>query len=397
MAYPTGVNFKLVSPIIGAQPIHETSATKKHELGTVVRANDVTYGEGQFIYLLGAASTAQGDLCFYDGKTGATVRSVHAGTGSNGPGGVAASANVASQYGWYQIGGSAPVKAATVLANTSLYLTSTAGQVDDLVVSGDLVDGLVATAATVSGFATCQLNFPNVMGLGGASGSNSGDVTLGAIGSSANANGASLSGQVLTLQPASASFGGILTTGAQTIAGTKAIALGTSSTVPAAIPTSYGSGTGITLVGQGLLPQIGWFKVTYDYTVFVAAALTQDNNVCQIAARTRIMSAFMDVTVAFAGLAGTIQLTLSTTAGGGQLIQAFDAKTATVFRGDADGELGSALARATAVNAGSMPSATSATDISVRLTSGTGNIGDGAVPTLSAGSVTIYLKLEVLP
>lgn len=53
------------------------------------------------------------------------------------------------------------------------------------------------------------------------SGTNTGDVTLAAIGSSANANGASLSGQVLTLQPASASFGGILTTGTQTIAGTK--------------------------------------------------------------------------------------------------------------------------------------------------------------------------------
>lgn len=53
------------------------------------------------------------------------------------------------------------------------------------------------------------------------SGTNTGDITLAAIGSSANANGASLSGQVLTLQPASASFGGVLTTGTQTIAGAK--------------------------------------------------------------------------------------------------------------------------------------------------------------------------------
>lgn len=53
------------------------------------------------------------------------------------------------------------------------------------------------------------------------SGTNSGDVTLGAIGGTPNANGASLSGQVLTLQPASASFGGIVTTGAQTLTGAK--------------------------------------------------------------------------------------------------------------------------------------------------------------------------------
>lgn len=55
------------------------------------------------------------------------------------------------------------------------------------------------------------------------SGTNTGDVTLGAVGSSANANGASLSGQVLTLQPASASFPGVVTTGTQTIAGAKTV------------------------------------------------------------------------------------------------------------------------------------------------------------------------------
>ena len=46
-------------------------------------------------------------------------------------------------------------------------------------------------------------------------------ITLSAIGSTPNANGATLTGQVLNLQPASASFGGVITTGSQTIAGTK--------------------------------------------------------------------------------------------------------------------------------------------------------------------------------
>lgn len=165
MAYPTGVSFKLVSPVMGAQPIHETSTTKKHELGTVVRATDTTYGEGSFIYLAGVASTAQGDLCFYDSKTGATVRAEHGATGSNGPAGVAMSDNVASQYGWYQIEGATPVKAATVAANASLFLTSTGGQIDDAAVANDVVDGIVSVAATSSGYATCQLNHPNVTGL----------------------------------------------------------------------------------------------------------------------------------------------------------------------------------------------------------------------------------------
>jgi hypothetical protein len=49
----------------------------------------------------------------------------------------------------------------------------------------------------------------------------SGVTTLGAIGSSSNANGATISGNTLNLEPASSSFGGIITTGSQTIAGSK--------------------------------------------------------------------------------------------------------------------------------------------------------------------------------
>jgi hypothetical protein len=51
----------------------------------------------------------------------------------------------------------------------------------------------------------------------------SGVTTMANIGSSPNADGASISGSTLTLQPANASFGGVLTTGAQTIAGNKTL------------------------------------------------------------------------------------------------------------------------------------------------------------------------------
>lgn len=46
-------------------------------------------------------------------------------------------------------------------------------------------------------------------------------VTIGAIGSAPNANGISISGQTLSLQPASANYGGIITTGTQTFSGNK--------------------------------------------------------------------------------------------------------------------------------------------------------------------------------
>lgn len=57
--------------------------------------------------------------------------------------------------------------------------------------------------------------------IGNTSSTNTGDITLAAVGSSPSANGASLSGQVLTLQPASATQPGVVTTGTQTLAGTK--------------------------------------------------------------------------------------------------------------------------------------------------------------------------------
>ena len=48
-----------------------------------------------------------------------------------------------------------------------------------------------------------------------------GSITLSAIGSSPNANAATLTGSALNLEPASASFGGVVTTGTQTFAGAK--------------------------------------------------------------------------------------------------------------------------------------------------------------------------------
>lgn len=63
--------------------------------------------------------------------------------------------------------------------------------------------------------------FTGTIAASNLSGTNTGDVTLAAIGSSPNANGASLSGQVLTLQPASSTLGGVITAIAQSILGVK--------------------------------------------------------------------------------------------------------------------------------------------------------------------------------
>ena len=78
--------------------------------------------------------------------------------------------------------------------------------------------GVVTTdSQTLAGAKT----FSSTIAASNLSGTNTGDVTLAAVGATPSANGASLSGQVLTLQPASAAQPGVITTGTQTIAGAK--------------------------------------------------------------------------------------------------------------------------------------------------------------------------------
>ena len=108
MAYGTS------DPRIGSQAISTTDTVQNHPLGTILRANDPVYGDGEFIYLLGVASTIVGSVVTYDASTYQTVLSA---VGGNIPRAVAVSmsANLASSYGWYQISGQAVVaKTATV-------------------------------------------------------------------------------------------------------------------------------------------------------------------------------------------------------------------------------------------------------------------------------------------
>lgn len=93
----------------GAQPIENTSTTALNKLGDVVKATDPVYGEGEFIYCLGVANTAVGSIVTYDPSTYQTTLCAVGGNIPR-PIAVAMSANVASQYGWYQISGIAVCK-----------------------------------------------------------------------------------------------------------------------------------------------------------------------------------------------------------------------------------------------------------------------------------------------
>ena len=76
------------------------------------------------------------------------------------------------------------------------------------------------TTTGTSGAATYD-NTTGVLNIPQYSGGGGGSISLAAIGSTPNANAATLTGTVLNLEPASASFGGVVTTGTQTFAGAK--------------------------------------------------------------------------------------------------------------------------------------------------------------------------------
>lgn len=150
----------------GQQQITDTSTTQKHPIGTTAQANHATYGVATFIYLKGVASTAAYDVVVFDLKANTTTRAV---AGSRGPAAVAMSANVASQYGWYMIEGSAIVTCGTAAADKPLYATATAGSVDDAVVSGDMILGMVSKTANgtpAAGQLVAQISRPCMSGLG---------------------------------------------------------------------------------------------------------------------------------------------------------------------------------------------------------------------------------------
>lgn len=158
--------YTINTPLAGFQGIAQTDTVQAHALGTLVTATDPTYGTGEFVYLKGVASTAVGDVVIYDQYAGTTTRAV---AGSRGPVAVAMSANVASQYGWYQVGGSAVVKSGTVAANAPLYVTATAGTVDDAVVAGDKIDSFVSKTANgtpSTGLLVAQIARPSLNGNG---------------------------------------------------------------------------------------------------------------------------------------------------------------------------------------------------------------------------------------
>jgi len=155
--------YKLVDLQTGLQPITDTLTVRQHDLGTMCNAQDEVLGEGRFIYLRGVASTIVGSAVVYDSAFQTTL----AVAASRGAVAFAMSANVANQFGWYQVLGTAVANAATVVANTAVQLTATPGQVDDTTTATNYIDGAVfksATGTPAANQAYVQVNYPTAQG-----------------------------------------------------------------------------------------------------------------------------------------------------------------------------------------------------------------------------------------
>jgi len=155
----------------GVTMANGTSAipTPPNTLGQVVRAFDPTYGEGEFIMLVGVASTVIGSLVTYNATTYQTTLSANTANQAT-PVAVAMAANTAGLFGWYQIGGLAVVKKTAVATNAqvAVYQSATAGRIMATAASGKQVLGArSANLATVaSGVSTVivSINRPHLQG-----------------------------------------------------------------------------------------------------------------------------------------------------------------------------------------------------------------------------------------
>ena len=164
------------------QAVDATSTVQNNPLGLIVRARDggsTQLGVGEFIYLPGVASTVVGSAArIIESATGTPAlpgyaTELFAAATTVGAMGVSMSANVANQYGWYQISGLAKVHviaasvstAAMILEGEPVYPT-TAGAVTDNATG--TAQNVFITSASFSKIPTAVPGSPTFVAPGGA-------------------------------------------------------------------------------------------------------------------------------------------------------------------------------------------------------------------------------------
>lgn len=159
MAAKVAGDWKALDPA-GINPDGTVGTTLLYPLGTRVKARDMgstAYGDGEFVYATGVASTIRGSVVIITGLYLTTLVVAR----SKGAVGVALGACVASNYGWYQVQGVgvAASTAAISAAGVQLYsVNATPGIIDEAAVAGDAIAGM--TSASTDDTATVLFSIP---------------------------------------------------------------------------------------------------------------------------------------------------------------------------------------------------------------------------------------------
>lgn len=135
-------------------------------LGAIAGAYHPTFGYGEFIYLLGVANTAAGLVVTYNASTYQTTLNPNTANNED-PVAVAMSANVAGQYGWYQIEGVATIlkTAVQVLPGAKIYQSATVGRIMPTSAAGKQIIGArganLTTVTSTTSTVLVLVNRPN--------------------------------------------------------------------------------------------------------------------------------------------------------------------------------------------------------------------------------------------
>lgn len=151
---------------LGVPALTEVNQTIQMPLGTIVQGYDTVteqVGEYQYVKFNGVATVGMPVLI--DNTVECVVADADNDANDGTAIGIALTTTAANDYGFVQISGKAKVKAGTVAAGGSVFLTATAGTLDDAAVAGCQITGAkfsTADGTPAAGFAYAEINRPSL-------------------------------------------------------------------------------------------------------------------------------------------------------------------------------------------------------------------------------------------
>lgn len=135
--------------------VTDIDTVQRNPLGATV----TTENGNEYIYLAGVASCLALDAVSFNATTYVAVRLAADAVGRVA---IAQAAILAANWGWFLVKGFGTVNSDTVAGAGGLFIDGTTGRVDDASVAGDMIYGMVSTAADTANVLPVQLCYPYV-------------------------------------------------------------------------------------------------------------------------------------------------------------------------------------------------------------------------------------------